>query len=237
MSERSAPHRKPGPLGELERRVEQRDRRRDARELVAADADAHEDVGAVDVGELRALCDLTGRDEEVERLAHLTELLERPRLAGERAELERRRRRSGARPARPRGTPRRPRRSDGRPTAPPRARAAPRPSSAPPSRPRRRGRQDRRRAARRARRRSYSVGRVLPRSIWLMYSFEKRAPASCVWVRPADTRSVRRRSPRRAPAVGAGDVAVSYMPISVNSLSAPPRSPGWGMCGYRFGVK
>ena len=41
------------------------------------------------------------------------------------------------------------------------------------------------------------VGRVFPRSIWLTYSFEKRSPASSVWVNPAATRSWRNRSPRR----------------------------------------
>src|SRR5919198_2433134 len=43
------------------------------------------------------------------------------------------------------------------------------------------------------------VGRVLPRSIWLTYSFENREPASSVCVIPAATRSWRRRSPRRRP--------------------------------------
>src|SRR4051812_27753483 len=43
------------------------------------------------------------------------------------------------------------------------------------------------------------VGLVLPRSIWLTYSFEKRSPARSVWVRPAATRSCRRRSPSRLP--------------------------------------
>jgi len=33
------------------------------------------------------------------------------------------------------------------------------------------------------------VGRVLPRSIWEMYSFENRSRASSDWVRPAETRS------------------------------------------------
>ena len=43
-----------------------------------------------------------------------------------------------------------------------------------------------------------AVGRVLPRSIWLTYSFEKRPPASSLWVRPAATRprSVVSRSDR-----------------------------------------
>ena len=47
------PAREARPLGELERLVEERDRRRDARELVAADAEPEEHVGPVDVGELR----------------------------------------------------------------------------------------------------------------------------------------------------------------------------------------
>ena len=44
-----------------------------------------------------------------------------------------------------------------------------------------------------------SVGRVLPRSIWETYSFEKRLPARSLCVRPAATRSCRTRSPRRSP--------------------------------------
>ncbi len=40
-----------------------------------------------------------------------------------------------------------------------------------------------------------SFGCVLPRSIWLTYSFEKRSPASWVCVSPAATRSARRRPP------------------------------------------
>ena len=39
------------------------------------------------------------------------------------------------------------------------------------------------------------VGRVFPRSIWLRYSFEQRSPASSDWVRPALTRSWRKRAP------------------------------------------
>ena len=41
------------------------------------------------------------------------------------------------------------------------------------------------------------VGRVLPRSICEMYSFEKRSPARSVCVSPAATRSWRSRSPSR----------------------------------------
>src|SRR3954452_13631693 len=40
------------------------------------------------------------------------------------------------------------------------------------------------------------VGRVLPRSILLTYSFEKRSPARSDCVRPAATRSWRKRVPR-----------------------------------------
>src|SRR5207244_5449352 len=40
-----------------------------------------------------------------------------------------------------------------------------------------------------------AVGRVLPRSIWLRYSFEKRPPARSLWVSPAAARRLRRRSP------------------------------------------
>jgi hypothetical protein len=54
-----------------------------------------------------------------------------------------------------------------------------------------------------------AVGRVFPRSICEMYSFEKRSPARSVWVRPAATRSWRRRSPRRgARVVWAAPVAI-----------------------------
>ncbi len=51
------------------------------------------------------------------------------------------------------------------------------------------------------------VGRVLPRSIWLMYSFEKRSPATWDCVSPAVRRSERSRSPRRDAGAG-GVVAV-----------------------------
>ncbi len=78
-------------LRELEGLVEERDCRRDARELVAAHAEPHEDVGAVDIGELRPLDELACALEEVDSLADLPGLLQRPRLAGERASLQRRR--------------------------------------------------------------------------------------------------------------------------------------------------
>ena len=48
------------------------------------------------------------------------------------------------------------------------------------------------------------VGRVLPRSIWEMYSFEKRSPASSVCVRPAATRSCRSALAEPGPARGRG---------------------------------
>src|SRR4029078_4101417 len=47
------------------------------------------------------------------------------------------------------------------------------------------------------------VGRVFPRSICEMYSFEKRSPARSVCVTPADARWVGTRSPRREPLGGA----------------------------------
>jgi hypothetical protein len=43
--------------------------------------------------------------------------------------------------------------------------------------------------------RAASLGRTLPRSIWLTYSFEKRPSPSFVWVRPRAIRSCRMRSP------------------------------------------
>src|SRR5688500_5204740 len=67
------------------------------------------------------------------------------------------------------------------------------------------------------------VGRVLPRSIWLTYSFEKRSPASSVWVSPAATRRRRRRSPRRAPRDAASEAAgevVFWVAAVISVMSA-----------------
>jgi hypothetical protein len=63
------------------------------------------------------------------------------------------------------------------------------------------------------------VGRVLPRSIWLTYSFEKRSPASSVCVRPWEMRSWRTRSPsvwRAAPGEEAVVSVVSMASFTVN---------------------
>src|SRR6266550_4270422 len=49
------------------------------------------------------------------------------------------------------------------------------------------------------------VGRVLPVSIWLMYSFETRAAASSVWVSPRSLRSRRTRPPSPPLGVASGD--------------------------------
>ena len=80
--------RKPRPLRELERLVEQRDRGRDARDPVAGAAEPEQHVGAVDVGEGRRLAQLARLLQHVECLAGQAELLQRPALAGERAQLE-----------------------------------------------------------------------------------------------------------------------------------------------------
>ena len=67
------------------------------------------------------------------------------------------------------------------------------------------------------------VGRVLPRSIWLMYSFENRSPATWDCVSPAARRSERSRSPRR-DAGAEGVVAVGRRPAATGSSS---RSGDW----------
>ena len=92
-----------------------------------------------------------------------------------------------------------------------------------------------------------SVGRVFPRSIWLMYSFENRPPASSVWVIPAATRSERTRSPRRtlvpdvcevpswtSETVVSAAAVMSSIPIGVKVESGFPGSPGRG---NRLGVR
>ena len=71
--------RKLGGAGEGERLVEERRSGCDARELVAADAEPEQDVGAVDVGELRALGELAGDEEKLDCLAHLAFLRRAPR--------------------------------------------------------------------------------------------------------------------------------------------------------------
>src|SRR4051794_3264780 len=77
-----------GPLGKRERLPEEGDRGRDARELVAADADPEHDVRAVGVRELRLLDEAARLLEQSEPLADLAALLAGPTLAAERAELE-----------------------------------------------------------------------------------------------------------------------------------------------------
>ena len=62
------------PLGELQRLREERQRRRDRRQPVAATAEAEEHLGAVDVGEHRVLHDLPGPREERQRLPHLADV-------------------------------------------------------------------------------------------------------------------------------------------------------------------
>ncbi len=188
-----------GALGERQCLVEQRDRGRRARKLVPGDAEPEDDLGAVDVGEDGALGERPRGVEQVDRRADVPLLQPRPGLARAGADVEldrvRRRRPRRARPRRPRWPP-----CSGTPsTAPRRARAGPRPGCARRSRCRWKGRPDRRSRRCASHSTVSAVGRVLPRSIWLTYSFEKRSPASSVCVRPAATRRRRRRSPSRAP--------------------------------------
>src|SRR6266545_888505 len=68
--------------------VEKPDCGGDARELVPADADAVEHLGAVEVGEVLVLDDCPSTGEEVERLAELALLHPGPRLAREEARFE-----------------------------------------------------------------------------------------------------------------------------------------------------
>ena len=77
--------RKPGPLGERQRLVEQRDRGRDARKLVAADAEAIQHVRAIDIGERLALDQSARLGEQRERGLHIARLRMRHRLAVQRA--------------------------------------------------------------------------------------------------------------------------------------------------------
>ena len=68
--------------------VEQRHRRVDRRELVAADAHAVEDVGALDVGKAGMLGEVARACEQVESRPKLAVRHPRPALGQERAELE-----------------------------------------------------------------------------------------------------------------------------------------------------
>ena len=77
-----------GRAGEGECLVEERRRGCDARELVAADAEAEQDVRAVDGRELRSLGELAGDEEKLDCLPDLASLGARPGLAGEGANLE-----------------------------------------------------------------------------------------------------------------------------------------------------
>src|SRR5262249_16259050 len=60
-----------GALGEGQRLIEEVDRRRDAGELVAADTEAEEQAGAVDVGELRRLGEQARPVEQLDRMLDL----------------------------------------------------------------------------------------------------------------------------------------------------------------------
>src|SRR5215217_8305260 len=76
------------PLGEGVSLVEERERRRDARQLVAAYAKAVEDFGPVDVRERRAFAQGACTHEQVESCLQLALLHPGPRLAGQRANGE-----------------------------------------------------------------------------------------------------------------------------------------------------
>ena len=75
-------------LRERECLVEQRDRGRDARELVAADAEPEDDLGAVDVREDRALGDGAGAVQQLDGRPDVALLHPRPGLARAGADVE-----------------------------------------------------------------------------------------------------------------------------------------------------
>ena len=76
------------PLGERESLVEQRHRGGDAGKLVAADAEAEHELGAVDVGEDRAFGGRAGSVQQLDGGANIPLLHPCPGLTGERAHLE-----------------------------------------------------------------------------------------------------------------------------------------------------
>ena len=79
----------PDALRQSERLVEERDRRRDAREPVAAAAEAEEHVGPIDVREAPGARRARARAwSDLDRVAGAGRLLERPALARERPHLE-----------------------------------------------------------------------------------------------------------------------------------------------------
>ena len=181
--------------------VEETDRGRDARKEIPADPQPVEHFGAVDVGKLFALDVGACLAEHREGALDVAVVRVRHRLALEGADVELDGAGAEARRAGPACTPRSTRRSVPLRAARRRGRGSPRPW---PARLRRR-RSARKPASTPRRSASHSivseVGRVLPRSIWEMYSLEKRSPAMSVCVRPAATRSWRRRSPRRGALV------------------------------------
>ena len=205
------PAREARPLGELEGLVEQRDRGRDARELVAADAEPEENVSAVDVRELGPLHELASAAPDRSRRgpARAPEA-PRPRPPA--------RARSAAEPdsSAAGATSRYAAIASSYSCAALRASARsslPRSSRASVETP------DARNAGSTP---SFSashaivvsVGRVFPRSIWLMYSFENRSPASWVCVSPA-RRAESGRDHRDGYPKRRGIVTVSCMPLSV----------------------
>ena len=80
--------RKLRPLGDRVRLVEEADRGRDARKLVAADTEPVEDLGAVEVGEGLGLGDRSRAREQVHRLAQLALVHPGPGLSGQETGLE-----------------------------------------------------------------------------------------------------------------------------------------------------
>src|SRR4029077_13923250 len=80
--------RKLGGLSQGQRLVEEVDRGRDARKLVAADGDAEEEIRAVDIRELGRFGERSRTVEQLDRLLDLAVLHPRPRLARELANLK-----------------------------------------------------------------------------------------------------------------------------------------------------
>ena len=186
-----------GALEQRERLAEERDRRRDARDQVAADAEPEEHLGAVDVGERRAL------DERARLRSSSSSAGCGPRRSCIRAHAspESRRTCSSTAPVATTGPSAcayssiAPRRSRASRRAPRPARAPPRRARARRSRRRSRGRPRRPRAAPRATRPSRrSAASCRARSARCTPSRTARA-ASSDWVSPAATRSWRSRSP------------------------------------------
>ena len=207
MFERSWSDGSPGALGERERLVQQAERRLHAVQLVAADAERVEDLCALEIGEAAR-----PRRARAPRSEARAPARSAPRRICVRPAPTRARTASSGTPvARAAGT------SDSYSAAASSFCSASISASARASAPSSRPRSSvatpfaRKPGSTPSRAASHStvsrVGRVLPRSIWETYSFEKRSPARSLCVRPAATRSWRRRSPRRSPLGARGGAA------------------------------